>query len=405
MITRTKPKAEPGLYNQPKNIENETENKALLQNYKRYAVEFERGDGAYLYDSNGKKYLDFLSGIAVTGFGHNHPVIKGAVEKQLNKVWHVSNLFESSGQEKLAEELTARTGLDNVFFCNSGTEANEAAIKFARKWGGDRTDIVTALGSFHGRTMGSLSATGQYKVWEGFAPLTPGFSYVPYGDLSVLEHACSKNTAAIMVEPIQGESGIIVPPEGYLKGLREFCTEHNILLIFDEVQTGMGRTGKLFSYQWEGVKPDIITLAKGIANGIPLGAVICTRQVGSVMTPGSHGSTFGGNPLAVAAANAVISLLDENTMEQIADKGKLLMNAIAGLNNESIKIIRGKGLLIGIELKETLSAKTIAGKLLDSGVVVGTSGENVLRLLPPFIINETEIINFVLKLDNAISDK
>ncbi|MEI7811070.1 MAG: acetylornithine transaminase [Ignavibacteria bacterium] len=400
---------EPGLSSQPANM-NQTTNadnlmhgKALLQNYARYEVEFVKGEGAYLYDTNDKKYYDFLSGIAVTGFGHNHPVIKAAVEEQLNKLWHVSNLFESTPQEELAKKLVRSSGLDSVFFCNSGTEANEAAIKFARKWGKERTQIITASGGFHGRTMGSLSATGQPKLWEGFQPMTPGFIHVPFGDIEAVKAAYDQNVAAIMVEPVQGESGIVVPPADYLNSLREFCDEHNILLIFDEVQSGMGRTGKFFAHQWDGVKADIITLAKGIANGIPLGATICRYDIAEVMVPGTHGSTFGGNPLAIAAGNAVADLLNENMLSEIYAIGNKLMNAIVSLNTDKIKEVRGKGLMIGIEFKEGISAKKVASKLLAENVIVGTSGDTVLRLLPPFIITEKEILNFVLALVNVLS--
>lgn len=366
-------------------------------------MEFAKGMGAYLWDTKGKKYLDFLSGIAVTGFGHNHPVIKKAVEVQLNNLWHVSNLFEASGQETLAQKLAVKSGLKSVFFCNSGTEANEAAIKFARKWGKGRSHIITAVGGFHGRTMGSMSATGQYKVWDGFQPLTPGFSYLPFGDASVLEDAYDRNLAAVMVEPIQGESGIIVPPKGYLKGLRQFCDKHDLLLILDEVQTGMGRTGKFFAHQWEELKPDIITVAKGIANGIPLGAAIVSEKVAEVITPGSHGSTFGGNPLAVAAANEVVDLLDDEMLLKIERSGNMLLNAIESLNLDSIKAIRGKGLLIGIELSEGYSAKKAAAQLLEKGVVVGTSGDSVIRALPPFVISMEEIVAFTQALNEVLN--
>ncbi|MCU7495760.1 MAG: acetylornithine transaminase [Ignavibacteria bacterium] len=403
--------AEPGSSTiQPENTKDKQHNnhkpadsKALMQNYSRYPVEFAKGSGAYLWDTQGRQYLDFLSGIAVTGFGHNHPVIKKAVEDQLNNLWHVSNLFESSGQESLASRLAENSGLSQVFFCNSGTEANEAAIKFARKWGKGRSHIITAVGGFHGRTMGSMSATGQYKVWDGFQPLTPGFSYLPFGDSSVLEDAYDRNLVAIMVEPIQGESGIVVPPKGYLKSLREFCDKHDLLLIFDEVQTGMGRTGKFFAHQWEEVKPDIITLAKGIANGIPLGAAICSEKVAKEITPGCHGSTFGGNPLAVAAANAVVNMLDQETLLKVERLGNMLMNAIEKLNIDSIKEIRGKGLLIGLELAEGVSAKAAARKLLEKGVLVGTSGDTVIRILPPFIISMEEILAFTQTLKEVLN--
>lgn len=383
-------------------LNNTVAESALLKNYARYDVEFEKGEGFYLYDTEGKQYIDFLSGIAVTGLGHNHPQVKAAVQAQIDKLWHTSNLFQSSGQEELAKKLVSKTNLDNVFFCNSGTEANEAAIKYARKWGKERTNIITALGGFHGRTMGSLSASGQYKLWEGFYPLTPGFRYVPFGDFEAIEYSYTSSVCAIMLEPIQGESGIIVPPAGYLKQVREFCTKHNVLLIMDEVQAGMGRTGKFFAHQWEGIEADIIVLAKGIANGLPLGAVIASDKVGAEMKPGSHGSTFGGNPVAVAAANAVMDVIDDEMLEKVYNLGEKLKSSIELLYSEKIKAVRGKGLMLGIEFISGISAKEIAKKLLDCGYVVGTSGESVIRLLPPFIISENELIKFVLKLKEII---
>lgn len=383
-------------------LNNTVAESALLKNYARYDVEFEKGEGFYLYDTEGKEYIDFLSGIAVTGLGHNHPVVKAAVQAQIDKLWHTSNLFQSSGQEELAKKLVSKTNLDNVFFCNSGTEANEAAIKYARKWGKERTNIISALGGFHGRTMGSLSASGQYKLWEGFYPLTPGFRYVPFGDFEAIEYSYTSSVCAIMLEPIQGESGIIVPPDGYLKQVREFCTKHNVLLIMDEVQAGMGRTGKFFAHQWEGIEADIIVLAKGIANGLPLGSVIASDKVGAEMKPGSHGSTFGGNPVAVAAANAVMDVIDDEMLEKVYNLGEKLKSSIELLYSEKIKAVRGKGLMLGIEFISGISAKEIAKKLLDCGYVVGTSGESVIRLLPPFIISENELIKFVLKLKEII---
>jgi len=367
----------------------------LLKNYSRHSVEFAHGDGIYLYNESGKEYLDFLSGIAVTGFGHNHPEIKSAVEEQLNKLWHVSNLFEASGQEKLAEQLCEKSGLDSVFFCNSGSEANEAAIKFTRKWGKERSHIITAIGGFHGRTMGSLSATAQFKVWKGFFPLTPGFIYTQYGDIESIENSYNENVAAVMLEPIQGENGIIIPPEGFLKEVRQFCDKKNILLILDEVQTGMGRTGKFFAYEHEEVKPDIITLAKGIANGIPLGAILCSKEVAETIQSGDHGSTFGGNPLAIAAANKVVELLDDTQLNHIGSMGEKLISSINSLESPVIKEVRGKGLMVGIEFNEEVSAKTISFKLLESGVITATSGENVLRLLPPYLIEDKHVDKFL----------
>ncbi|RJP62715.1 MAG: aspartate aminotransferase family protein [Ignavibacteriales bacterium] len=395
---------EPGLYS-PLNTEAEIKSN-LLQNYSRYPVEFVKGEGVWLYDKDDKKYLDFLSGIAVTGFGHNNPEIINAAIEQIKKLWHVSNLFEAGGQEKLAKILTQKSKLDYVFFCNSGTEANEAAIKFARKWGKERTHIICASNSFHGRTMGSLSATGQPKLWEDFAPLTPGFSFTDFGDVEELAHTYlehANDTVAVMIEPIQGESGVIVPPDGYLKKVRNFCDEHNLLLIVDEVQTGMGRTGKFFCHQWEEIKPDIITVAKGIANGLPLGATICTKAVGNEIKPGNHGSTFGGNPVSIASALAVANLIDENILQNNVTLGKTLIIALEALHTDKIKAVRGKGLMIGVEFVQGVSAKNICKQLLKKGIVTGTSGDTVLRLLPPFIITEKEIVQFASTFDGVLN--
>ena len=363
----------------------------LLNCYKRYPVNPVRGEGAYLYDDEGRKYLDFLSGIAVTPFGHRHPEIKKAVNKQLDELWHVSSLFHSSLQEELAQKLIYATKLDKAFFCNSGTESTEAAIKFARKWGKGRSNIISTLGSFHGRTMGSLSASGQYKIWEGFQPLTPGFSYVPYNDINAIEYSITSDSVAVIVEPIQGESGINVPNENYLSELRHVCDQNNLLLIFDEVQTGLGRTGKMFAYQWENVKPDIVTNAKGIANGLPLGTVVCSEKVSNAITPGVHGSTFGGNFVSVSAALKVMELLTDELLEHVQNMGEVIKESIYSFGFSSIKEIRGKGLMIGIEFDKSVSAKEMALQLLNHGVIVGTAGDNVLRLLPPFIIDEIEI--------------
>lgn len=377
----------------------------LLKNYSRYSVQFEYGDGYFLFDKQGNKYLDFLSGIAVTSFGHNNQKIKNAVLEQANKLWHTSNLFESAQQEKLAEVLAEKTNLDYVFFCNSGTEANEAAIKFARKWGNGKSNIIAAKNSFHGRTMGSLSATGQEKLWKGFFPMTPGFSFVEFGNLTQLINEYNKNpesTTAIMLEPIQGESGIMVPPKNYLKSVREFCDKNNLLLIIDEIQTGMGRTGKLFCYQYENIKPDIVTVAKGIANGLPLAAVICTKEVGDEIKPGDHGSTFGGNPLALSAALSVIDQVNDDLLKNNVMLGDLLQKAIKDLNADKIKEVRGMGLMIGVELHQGISAKNIAKLLLEKNVVVGTAGDSVLRLLPPFIIDIKAINQFLETFKNVL---
>ncbi len=376
----------------------------LLNTYSRYPVKFTKGEGAYLYDTEGKEYIDFLCGIAVTGFGHNHHEIKAAVQAQLDSYWHVSNLYESPMQESLAKKLTDLSGLDFVFFSNSGTEAIEAALKFARKWGREKNEIISTLNSFHGRTFGSLSATGQPKFWEDYTPLVPGFKHVPFGSIEAIEKVVTKNTAAVIVETIQGEGGVNVSPADYIGKLRSLCTDKGILLIIDEVQTGMGRTGKFFSYLHYGIVPDIATTAKGIANGIPLGATLCSGKVADKIKPGSHGSTFGGNPLAVAAANTVVDLLNEKTLNYISGTGNVLMNGLHGLHMDEIKEVRGKGLIIGIEMKDGISSKSIASEMLKKGILVGTSGDSVVRLLPPFIITEKEISKFLLTFRSVVSE-
>ena len=374
----------------------------LLNVYNRFPVEFTYGDGAYLYDADGNRYLDFLSGIAVNGFGHNNKQIKAAVNEQLNKFWHVSNLYQSTPQKDLADKLTHITGLDSVFFSNSGTEAVEAAIKFARKWGDGKYHIISAFGGFHGRSMGSLSATGQLKLHEGFGPMLNGFSYVPFGDIKSIESKINEKTAAVLIEPIQGEGGVNVPYNGYLKDLRKLCDEKNILLIVDEIQTGNGRTGKYFAYQHEEIIPDIVTTAKGLANGLPIGATICSSKVAEAISPGNHGSTFGGNPISVAAANKVVEMINEKVLENNSKLGVTLMDSLHGLHLEEIKEIRGKGLMIGIEFNEGISSKVIASKLLQEKVLVGTSGDTVIRILPPFIITQKEIMNFLLNFKKVI---
>jgi predicted acetylornithine/succinylornithine family transaminase len=377
---------------------------ALLKIYKRFPIEFAYGNGTYLYDKNSEEYLDFLSGIAVTGFGHSHPVIKKAVEEQLNSLWHVSNLFESTAQQILADKLAEASGLDKVFFSNSGTEANEAAIKFARKFGAERTTIITAVGSFHGRTMGSLSASAQVKLWNGFRPLTPGFKYVAFNDADALRHSITEDVCAVMLEPIQGEGGIAVPALNYLKEVEAICQENNLLLILDEVQTGMGRTGKFFAHQWFDVQPDIITLAKGIANGLPLGATIISPRVAGTIQAGDHGSTFGGNPVSIAAAIAVTNLLTDETLNHISNSGSMLVNELKKLGSPLIKEVRGLGLMIGIEFTEKVVNSKIVELLLNKKVITYQAGRNTIRLLPPYIISKDQIAQFIQTFKSVLND-
>ena len=367
----------------------------LVNSYNRYPVSFSHGLGSKIFDTNGKEYLDFLSGIAVNSFGHSNAVIREAVDKQLEKVWHASNLFQIEGQEKVAKILCDRAEMSKAFFCNSGTEANEAAIKFARKYGNGKYEIITAAGSFHGRTMGALSATGQEKIWDGFFPVLEGFPHVAYDSIEAMQNAITDKTIAIMVEPIQGENGVVVPSENYLSGLRQLCDENNLLLILDEVQTGIGRTGKLFAYQYYGIVPDMVCFAKGIANGLPLGGVLVNSKVADCVVPGMHGSTFGGNPVALSAAEAVLGLLTDEMLSSVKSSGDKILDKVKALNNPLIKDARGTGLMIGIEIDSSIEVKLIAQELMNMGVVAGTSGNNTLRLLPPFIITDEDIEIFI----------
>ena len=380
-----------------------TENKSYQVNtYSRIPTEFIRGNGVYLFDKDNNKYLDFLSGIAVTGLGHKNKELMEAAINQITKLWHVSNLFVSTPQDQLAKKITEKSGLDKVFFCNSGTEANEAAIKFARKFGKGKFNIITANGGFHGRTYGSLSASAQEKLWDGFYPLLPGFTNVPYNDINAIENAIDEKTIAVMLEPIQGENGIIIPSNDYLKEVRSVCDENNLLLILDEIQTGNGRTGKYFAFQYSSVLPDIVTTAKGIANGLPLGAVICSEKVANEITPGCHGSTFGGNPIAIAVANKVVDLISNELLGKVSKLGKEIIKRIQSENNKLIKEIRGLGFMIGIQFIESIDAKQIAVKMMENKIAVVSAANNTLRLLPPLIIEKKHINKFIKTLDDIL---
>ena len=321
----------------------------LTNNYARSPIMFVAGHGAHIKDQAGRDYLDFVSGVAVNTLGHCHPRVVEAVREQVGRLIHVSNLYYNEPQIQLAQRLVNQSFADQVFFCNSGAEANEAAIKLARKWakehrGTDTYEIVTMEGSFHGRTMATLSATGQRKIQQGFDPLLPGFRHVPYDDLGHVEKAIGPQTAAILVEPIQGEGGVRVPHHGYLTGLRRLCTEQGILLILDEVQTGMGRTGRLFAYEHEGVSPDIMTLAKGLGSGLPIGAMLAVRSVAESLTPGSHASTFGGNPLVCAAALATLDVINTGgAVAALPRNGRLPARKTAGVAFPPLNDYRGSG--------------------------------------------------------------
>ncbi len=367
---------------------------AVMPTYARMPIAFERGAGAWLYDRDGRRYLDALCGLAVTGLGHAHPQVTAAIREQAGRLLHTSNLYEIEGQTRLANRLAAMTGMERVFFGNSGAEANEAAIKLARLYGHgqgvDTPAIVVTDGAFHGRTLATLTATGNRKVQAGFEPLVAGFVRAPYGDVDTIATMAANNRdiVAVFVEPIQGEGGVITPPDGYLAGLRRLCDEHGWLLMLDEIQTGTGRTGTFFAYQGENVLPDVVTVAKGLGNGVPIGACLARGAAANVLTAGTHGSTFGGNPLSCAAGNAVLDALEDGTlMANAAAMGERIRARIAdGLKGDNrVAQIRGRGLMIGIEL--SVSAADVVQKAMDAGVLLNVCGTNVVRLLPPLIID------------------
>jgi acetylornithine/N-succinyldiaminopimelate aminotransferase len=369
----------------------------LMDTYTRQPISIVRGRGAKVYDLEGREYVDFVGGIAVNLLGHGHPDLVLAIQKQAAQLIHTSNLYYTEPQVKLAQMLVDHSFADRVFFCNSGAEANEAAIKLARrysheKYGAGRFEIITMKQSFHGRTMATLTATGQDKVQKGYEPLVPGFSYVTFNHLSELEQAVTDKTAAIILEPIQGEGGVHVASREYLKGVRELCTQRDILLIFDEVQTGMGRTGTLFAYEQLGVQPDVMTLAKGLGGGVPIGACLATAPVANAFTPGSHASTFGGNPLACAAALAVLRVLLEGpVLDQARRMGEYLGKGLSECKDRHhiVRDVRGLGLLQGMEVE--MDAKTVVGNCLKRGFLVNAAGEHVLRIIPPLIISQPDI--------------
>lgn len=370
---------------------------SLFPTYARYPISLVKGEGSWLWDDKGNKYLDFMSGIAVTNLGHAPVKVKEKLKAQLDELWHVSNLFHIPGQEKAASLLTAHTCADAVFFCNSGAEANEAAIKIARRYhqkvkGTGRFEIITFKQSFHGRTLATLTATGQDKVKDGFLPLPSGFKSVPLHDLPALEAAISKDTAAIMIELVQAEGGIFIVEPEYMKAVDQLCRKHGLLLIIDEVQTGMGRTGKLFAHEHYGIEPDIFTVAKGLGSGFPVGAMLGKGYLREAFTAGSHGSTFGGTPLSMAVVAATIeSLLEEQAPQRAAEMGPYLkerLNAELGAH-PFVKGIRGMGLLVGIECAEPVGELVLAGQR--HGLLFITAGPNVIRLLPSLLVTKSEI--------------
>jgi acetylornithine/N-succinyldiaminopimelate aminotransferase len=377
--------------------------------FARYQVVLERGEGPYVYDIEGKKYLDFLGGIAVNILGHAHPKLAAAIAAQAAKLIHVSNLYYTVEQTKLAQMLVELTGIDRAFICNSGAEANEGALKLARKYGktiaADKVEIITAEHSFHGRTLATLTATGQPKYQKGYEPLPAGFSYVPFGDLEALEKAVSAKTCAVMLEPVQGEGGVNIPEPGYLKGAKELCEKHGALLILDEIQSGMGRTGKLLAWQHTGVKPDIMTLAKGLGGGVPIGAILASDKVLKAFGPGDHGTTFGGNPLACAAANATLSILVEEDLPGNAAKmGTYMMEALSGLKAKYPALItgvRGQGLMIGMKL--TKPGKDLVNACMAAGALINCTAGDVLRFVPPLNITKTHVDEMIAILDKVFA--
>ena len=383
----------------------------IMPTYARLPVHFSHGDGAWLFDDGGERYLDALSGIAVCGLGHAHPAVTRAVAEQAGRLVHTSNLYGVANQERLAEMLVELTGMDSVFFGNSGAEANEAAIKIARATGHargiDMPRIAVANGSFHGRTLATLSATGNPKVHAGFAPLVQGFVRFPYDDVDALEEIAGgdSDVVAVLVEPVLGEGGVLVPRDDYLARLRALCDRHQWLLMLDEIQTGMGRTGRWFAYQHTAVLPDVVTLAKALGNGVPIGACLARGQAAEALKPGSHGSTFGGNPLACAAALAVLETMrDEELVERAREKGERLRGqleqALRGLN--CVREVRGHGLMIGIELDRACTE--LVARALDKRLLINVPTDRVIRLLPPLVIDDEQIDIIVNTLRDLISE-
>ncbi len=385
----------------------------LMDTYARQPVTFEKGEGVWLWAKDGKKYLDALSGVAVNGLGHTHPKLIKAINEQISRLIHVSNVYHIAEQEKLAEKLTSIAHMDNVFFCNSGCEANEAAIKLARLYGHqngiDTPEIIVMEKAFHGRTMATLSATGNRKTQAGFEPLVGGFIRVAFDDLEAIQQIASRknNVVAILVEPIQGEGGINIPSniQNYLKGLREICDQHHWLLMLDEVQSGIGRTGKWFAHQHTAIQPDVMTLAKGLGSGVPIGACLARGKASQVFTPGKHGSTFGGNPLATAAGYATLNIIEEDKLCSHASKMGALINEEFTKHLKGcpqVKVIRNLGLMIGIELDQPCGDLTKLA--LDAGLLINVTADKVIRLLPPLVINEAEAKELVERLSQVIKN-
>ena len=398
------------MKNESEIIARDTE--SYLPVFSRYPIVLDHGDGSYVWDLNGRKYLDALGGIAVNVLGHNYAPLVNAIADQARRLIHVSNLYYTEPQADAAAKLSELTGGGKVFFGNSGAEANEGAIKAARKYAhtirSEKSQIITALGSFHGRTLATLTATGQEKFHKGFEPLPQGFDYVPYNDIAALEARMNENTAAVMLEPIQGEGGVRTPADGYLQQVRALCDQYDALLIFDEIQTGMGRTGTFYAYEMYGVTPDIVTLAKGLAGGVPIGAFIVTEKVAAAFHAGDHGSTFGGNPLACAAANVVLDVIaDDAFLSRVKAVGTHFKQKLEDLRNKYpayIVDVRGTGLILGMEMQKNEVAAAIARRMLEQGVIINCTAGNVLRFIPPLIFTKNEVDELVCVLDDCVLD-
>jgi len=378
----------------------------MFRTYRRYPIVLVKGKGCKVWDINGKEYLDFVGGIAVCALGHSSPVVAEAIKEQVEKLVHVSNLFYTVPQVELSKFLVEHSFADRVFFCNSGAEANEAAIKLARryankKFGGNRNIIISMEGSFHGRTMATLSATGQKKIQDGFDPLLQGFRFVPFNDISSLEKAMDEDVCAVLLEPIQGEGGVICPDEDYLREVRRLCNERDVIMILDEVQVGCGRTGRLFAHEHYGIKPDIMTLAKAMANGLPIGAMLSTERFEEAFGPGTHASTFGGTPLVTAVSFKVLrKIVEDGILENCSKMGEYFKNGLEELRNRFsfIKDVRGKGLILGMEID--FEGQKIVEKCMEKGFLINCVQEKVLRFLPPLIIKKEEIDSLL----NALND-
>ncbi len=392
-----------------KNVIDETE-KYYLPVFGRYPLVLDHGKGCYLYDTEGNKYVDFLAGIAVNALGHAHPVLVKAIADQAAKIMHCSNLYYTEIQAKAVKVIAEVSGFDRVFLANSGAEANEGALKLARKYGKQKADgkfrIITAVHSFHGRTMMTLTATGQKKYQQGYEPLPAGYEYVEYGDIKALEAVMGDDVCAVLLEPVQGEGGVHVPTDEYLQQVRSLCDKHDALLIFDEIQTGVGRTGKWFAYMHSGVKPDILTFAKGIGGGFPMGGFAVEERLAHVFKAGDHGSTFGGNPLACAAAYACLTAIrSENLVDKAAVQGdyfKAELEKLQAKYPEKVKEVRGRGLILGMELVK--EGKPVVERCLANHVIVNCTAGNVIRLVPPLIVTKEEIDIVVKALDDALAE-